>query len=69
MHNILIQLLGLVTFFLFIISYQVRSNKLLFFLQAVGNTCFAIHFFPFGHSGRSGKRNYLGSPQCDARKI
>ena len=48
MHNILIQLLGLVAFFLFIISYQVRSNKLLFFLQAVGNTCFAIHFFLLG---------------------
>lgn len=48
MDSILTQALGLIAFFLFIISYQVKSNKLLFFLQAVGNTCFTVHFFLLG---------------------
>lgn len=48
MHNIVVQLLGLIAFALFLISYQVKSNKLLFFLQAVGNGCFAVHFVLLG---------------------
>lgn len=48
METILIQLLGLAALTLFILSYQVKSNTALFFLQAVGNVCFGIQFLLLG---------------------
>ena len=48
MNEIATQILGLVAFFMFIMSYQVKSNKLLYFLQAAGNGCFVIHFILLG---------------------
>ena len=44
----LIQGIGLIAFALFLLSYQVRSNRGLFTMQTAGNFLFALQFFLLG---------------------
>lgn len=48
MTDILTQALGILALVLFILSYQVKSNKLLFLLQGLGNACFGMQFLRLG---------------------
>ena len=47
----LIQGIGLIAFALFLLSYQVRSNRGLFTMQTAGNFLFALQFFLLGGVG------------------
>ncbi len=51
MHDILIQVIGLIAFAMFLLSYQVRSNCGLFAMQTVGNFLFALQFYLLGGLG------------------
>ena len=48
MKWLLVQALGFVGFAMFILSYQVKSNKLLYFFQTAANGLFVIHFILLG---------------------
>ena len=48
MYDMLIQGIGLIAFALFLLSYQVRSNRGLFTMQTAGNFLFALQFFLLG---------------------
>ena len=43
--DLIIQGIGFVGVFCFIGSYQIKSNKKLFFTQLLGNLCFCLQFF------------------------
>ena len=51
MYDMLIQGIGLIAFALFLLSYQVRSNRRLFAMQTLGNLLFALQFFLLGGVG------------------
>ena len=51
MYDMLIQGIGLIAFALFLLSYQVRSNRGLFAMQTLGNLLFALQFFLLGGVG------------------
>ena len=51
MYDMLIQGIGLIAFALFLLSYQVRSNRGLFAMQTAGNFLFALQFFLLGGVG------------------
>ena len=51
MYDMLIQGIGLIAFALFLLSYQVRSNRGLFTMQTAGNFLFALQFFLLGGVG------------------
>lgn len=45
MHDILIQAIGYIGVLLFIFSYQIKSNRALFFCQILGSALFCLQFF------------------------
>lgn len=51
MYDMLIQGIGLIAFALFLLSYQIRSNRRLFAMQTLGNLLFALQFFLLGGVG------------------
>ena len=48
MHEIGIQAIGFLGAALFIVSYQIRSNRMLFFCQLLGCIVFCVQFFIMG---------------------
>ena len=48
MTVIIAQIIGVISFSMFVISYQVKSNRLLYVLQTLGNGGFLIHFLLMG---------------------
>ena len=45
MQDILIQAIGYIGALLFVLSYQIRSNRALFFCQILGSVLFCVQFF------------------------
>lgn len=68
MYDMLIQGIGLIAFALFLLSYQVRSNRGLFAMQTLGNLLFALQFFLLGGSGRCGRFADQLFPQLPAAR-
>ena len=58
MDPIIIQAIGFVGVFFFIISYQIKSNKMLFLLQLLGTAMFCCQFLLLGAT--SGAANLIG---------
>ena len=58
MNPIIIQAIGFVGVLFFIISYQIKSNKMLFLLQLLGTATFCCQFLLLGAT--SGAVNLIG---------
>lgn len=56
--DVLIQAIGFAGVFFFIISYQIKSNKMLFLMQLLGTAMFCCQFFLLG--AYSGAVNLIG---------
>lgn len=58
MHDIFIQAIGFVGVLFFILSYQIKSNKMLFLMQLLGTAMFCCQFILLG--AYSGAANLIG---------
>ena len=58
MNPVIIQAIGFVGVLFFIISYQIKSNKMLFLLQLLGTATFCCQFLLLGAT--SGAANLIG---------
>ena len=48
MSNVIIQGIGFVGVLLFVLSYQIKSNRALFIMQGLGSAVFCLQFFLMG---------------------
>lgn len=70
MNELIIQGIGFVGVALFIVSYQIKSNRALFFCQMMGCLVFCVQFFlitKYSPPQSGGRRAFARQIACKAR--